>query len=186
MATRRDRIDFLKDNPDLCASLSQFIPQSMRCFPNLPDDVDKRIRKLFREMQELNLYSKRSAVSTGILNDIQTAHSEIMLDLERRASREAPSFTQQESPKRIKDWVGGFVQAMIPIRNSLGEMPSGTIYRVTCSSGMTVWFESIACPCCQLKFRFSRQGSDKFSRMIYLGRELPKGERRKNDKEDFL
>lgn len=78
-----------------------------------------------------------------------------------------------KGPKRVKDWVGNYVKALRPIRNGLGEMPAGTIYRVSASSGMTVWFEALPCKCCGFKFHFSQQGRNKFNGMEFLGNELP-------------
>ena len=77
-----------------------------------------------------------------------------------------------KGPKLIKEWVGGYVKTLRVIRNGLGEMQEGTIFKIE-SSGIRAHFVSLPCPCCGFKFRFSDKTKHKFDNMEWLGYNQP-------------
>lgn len=77
-----------------------------------------------------------------------------------------------EKPKLIRDYEGGYMRFGRPIKNGWGEMPTGTVFKIT-SSGITAHFESMPCDCCGFKFRFSAKGRDKFKGGEWLGYKYP-------------
>ena len=52
-------------------------------------------------------------------------------------------------PKLIRDWKNGYVKALFPVANRLGELPAGTFFKVTSSifSFLTSHIDSITLHC---------------------------------------
>lgn len=75
-------------------------------------------------------------------------------------------------PKLIRDWKNGYVKALFPVANRLGELPAGTFFKVT-SSGARACLESLPCHCCGFKLAVAIYGKNKFTDFVWLGYEKP-------------